>query len=306
MYNLAMQIAVMSGNLDGDKKGSLGKIQTDASNVLSLSSTIGLRGTPGNTMDSIPERSAGSAGPQDEDDLGVFKAEDIQSVLRQMNYMIDIPVIVNKFDETHGYLKFVQRENELKVLRYLSEIKSSSNHTISGVQFWPVQGSTVISMPVAGGWLTLLDDPSDQLWSVAKQLVEGVAFMHEHNVAHMDLKPQNVIIPVAGGRLSIIDFSVSIRVPSPDATYNGVAGTEDYIAPEVRKGNYKPMLADLWKLCGCCHPSADRTTLLKIAKRLMNHDPEARPKMSDMLEQMAPTQRRGGNAAPSTLPYVEV
>ncbi|KAN0081542.1 kinase-like protein [Tylopilus felleus] len=306
MYNLAMQIAVMSGNLDGDKKGSLGKIQTDASNVLSLSSTIGLRGTPGNTMDSIPERSAGSAGPQDEDDLGVFEAEDIQSVLRQMNYMIDIPVIVNKFDETHGYLKFVQRENELKVLRYLSEIKSSSNHTISGVQFWPVQGSTVISMPVAGGWLTLLDDPSDQLWSVAKQLVEGVAFMHEHNVAHMDLKPQNVIIPVAGGRLSIIDFSVSIRVPSPDATYNGVAGTEDYIAPEVRKGNYKPMLADLWKLCGCCHPSADRTTLLKIAKRLMNHDPEARLKMSDMLEQMAPTRRRGGNAAPSTLPYVEV
>ncbi|KAN0081577.1 hypothetical protein V8E55_009201 [Tylopilus felleus] len=317
MYNLATQIAAMSRDLDGDKNGSLGKIQTDASNVLSLSSTIGLRGTPGNTMDSIPERTAGSAGPQDEDDLGVFEAEDIQSVLRQMNYTIEfipwghpyLAVIVNKFDETHGYLKFVQRENELKVLRYLSEIESPSNHTIYGVQFWPVQGGTVISMPVAGGWLTSLDDPSDQLWSVAQQLVEGVAFMHEHNVAHMDLKPQNVIIPVAGGRLSIIDFSVSIRVPSPDATYNGVAGTEDYIAPEVRKGNYKPMLADLWscgrtleELCGCCHPSAERTTLLKIAKRLMNRDPEARPKMSDVLEQMAPTRRRGGNAAPSTLP----
>ncbi|KAN0081586.1 kinase-like protein [Tylopilus felleus] len=318
MYNLATQIAAMSRDLDGDKKGSLGKIQTDASNVLSLSSTIGLRGTPGNTMDSIPERTAGSAGPQDEDDLGVFEAEDIQSVLRQMNYTIEfipwghphLAVIVNKFDETHGYLKFVQRENEFKVLRYLSEIESPSNHTIYGVQFWPVQGGTVISMPVAGGWLTSLDNPSDQLWSVAQQLVEGVAFMHEHNVAHMDLKPQNVIIPVAGGRLSIIDFSVSIRVPSADATYNGVAGTEDYIAPEVRKGNYKPMLADLWscgrtleELCGCCHPSAERTALLKIAKRLMNRDPEARPKMSDVLEQMAPsTRRRGGNAAPSTLP----
>ncbi|KAN0081576.1 hypothetical protein V8E55_009200 [Tylopilus felleus] len=318
MYNLATQIAAMSCDLDGKKEESLGKIQTDASNVLSLSSTIGPRGTPGNTMDSIPERTAGSAGPQDEDDLGVFEAEDIQSVLRQMNYTIEfipwghphLAVIVNKFDETHGYLKFVQRENELKVLQYLSEIESPSNHTIYGVQLWPVQGGTVISMPVAGGWLTSLDDPSDQLWSVAKQLVEGVAFMHEHNVAHMDLKPQNVIIPVAGGRLSIIDFSVSIRVPSPDATYNGVAGTEDYIAPEVRKGNYKPMLADLWscgrtleELCGCCHPSAERTTLLKIAKRLMNRDPEARPKMSDVLEQMAPsTRRRGGNAAPSTLP----
>ncbi|KAF8554810.1 kinase-like protein, partial [Imleria badia] len=81
------------------------------------------------------------------------------------------------------------------------------------------------------------------------QLVEGVAFMHEHNVAHMDLKPQNVIVPVEGGHLSIIDFSVSSRVPGPDTTYSGVVGTEDYIAPEVHKGNYKPMLADLWS-CG--------------------------------------------------------
>ena len=89
MYNLATQITVMSRDLDGDKKKSLGKIQTAASKVLSLSSTIDPRGTPGNTMDSIPERSAGSAGPQDEDDLGVFEAEDIQSVLRQINYTIE-------------------------------------------------------------------------------------------------------------------------------------------------------------------------------------------------------------------------
>ncbi|KAF8554804.1 kinase-like protein, partial [Imleria badia] len=84
---------------------------------------------------------------------------------------------------------------------------------------------------------------------VTQQLVEGVAFMHEHNVAHSDLKPQNIIIPVEGGRLSIIDFSLSMFVSDPDDTYSGVVGTEDYIAPEVHKGNYKPMLADLWS-CG--------------------------------------------------------
>ncbi|KAF8554815.1 kinase-like protein, partial [Imleria badia] len=84
---------------------------------------------------------------------------------------------------------------------------------------------------------------------VAQQLVEGVGFMHEHNVAHSDLKPQNVIIPVEGGRLSIIDFSVSMCVSDPDATYSRVVGTKNYIAPEVRKGDYKPMLADLWS-CG--------------------------------------------------------
>ena len=203
-------------------------------------------------------------------------------------------MIVNKAGDKHGYLKFVERERGVKVLQYLTEIESPSNHTISGVRFWPVEGGTVISMPVAGGWLTSLSKPDEQLWSVALQLVEAVAFMHEHNVAHMDLKPQNVIIPAEGGRLSIIDFTFSIRVGDPDARYSGVVGTEGYIAPEVQEGEYKPMVADLWscgrtldELCACCRPSEDQTMLLEIARQLLNRDPEARPQMSTILEQMA-------------------
>ncbi|KAH0831421.1 kinase-like domain-containing protein, partial [Lanmaoa asiatica] len=126
--------------------------------------------------------------------------------------------------------------------------------------------------------------------SVVLQLVEAVAFMHEHNVAHMDLKPCNIIIPPEGGRLSIIDFSVSILVRSPDAMYRGVVGTEDYIAPEVREGQYKPILADLWscgrtleELCAGCRPSVDRAILLGISRALMDRDPEGRPKMSTVL-----------------------
>jgi serine/threonine protein kinase len=221
-------------------------------------------------------------------------------------------VIVDKTGDRPGYIKFVEQEREVKILQYLTGIQSPSNHTISGVQFWPVEGGTVISMPVAGGWLTSLKNRDEQLWSVALQLVEAVAFMHEHNVAHMDLKPRNVIIPPEGGRLSIIDFSVSIRVRSPDATYRGVVGTEDYIAPEVREGQYKPMLADLWscgrtleELCAGCYPSVDRATLLQISQQLMDRDPEARPKMSTVLEQMAPT-RRGDNAVSHTTLYVEI
>ena len=218
-------------------------------------------------------------------------------------------MIESKTGDKHGYLKFVERETEVKILQYLTEIESPSNHTISGVRFWPVEGGTVISMPVAGGWLTSLDNPNEQLWSVALQLVEAVAFMHEHNVAHMDLKPQNVIIPAEGGRLSIIDFSLSVRVSGPDAEYRGAIGTEDYIAPEVRKGQYKPMLADLWscgrtleELCACCESSADRTRLLEIAGRLMKRDPEARPKMSTVLEWMAPTPGGENDVVPPTEP----
>ena len=85
MYNLATQISALSGELDQDKKGSLRDIQATAGGVLSLSST-----TSGSTItDSITQRSAGTDGSWDEDDLGVFKAEDIQNVLHQMNYKIE-------------------------------------------------------------------------------------------------------------------------------------------------------------------------------------------------------------------------
>ena len=101
------------------------------------------------------------------------------------------------------------------------------------------------------------------------QFMEGVAFMHKHGVAHMDLKPHNVVIPLEGGHLSIIDFSMSIHIRSPSAMYKGVVSTKDYMAPEVCQGQYKLILADLWSCgkmleelsSGCC-PSADHVALL--------------------------------------------
>lgn len=219
---------------------------------------------------------------------------------------------MNEAGDLHGMLKFVQREED-EILRYLTGIQSCSNHTISDVKFWTVEGGTVISMPLGGDWVTSLENCDEQLWSVALQLLEAVEFMHEHNVAHMDLKPQNILIPPEGGRLSIIDFSVSIHVRSPSDMYIGVVGTEDYIAPEIREGPYKPLLADLWscgktlkELCLRCRPSAARKKLLAVSSQLMNYDPEARPTMSTVLGWMASTRQERDNAFPDITSYVEV
>ncbi|KAH0828597.1 hypothetical protein J3R83DRAFT_2907, partial [Lanmaoa asiatica] len=122
-----------------------------------------------------------------------------------------------------------------KILKYLRAIQSPSNHTISGVQLWPVEGGTVNLMPVTGGCLTSLKNCNKHLWSMVLQLVEAVMFMHEHNIAHMDLKLHNLIILPEEGHLSIIDFSVSIHVQSADAKYRGVVGTEDYVCYELSR-----------------------------------------------------------------------
>jgi serine/threonine protein kinase len=149
---------------------------------------------------------------------------------------------------------------------------------------------------MAGTWLTDLNNRNAQLWSVAKQLFEAIDFMHQHNVAHLDLKPANVIIPVNGGRLTIIDFNRSVRVKGVDDMFSGIVGTDGYLPPEIKAGRglYSAIRADLWscgktlhELCASCWPSADRDALLEICRQLMNEDPKKRPMMSDVLERMS-------------------
>lgn len=52
-------------------------------------------------------------------------------------------------------------------------------------------------MSPGGGYLTALWQPDEHVWSTATQLVAGVAFMHQHDVAHQDIKPAKVLIPPA-------------------------------------------------------------------------------------------------------------
>jgi len=149
-------------------------------------------------------------------------------------------------------------------------------------------------MPVAGGWLTSFSEPSSHLWSVSQQLFEAVKFMHDHGVAHMDLKPPNIIIPPTYGQLTIIDFSLAVRLNAPQHMFVGLAGTEGYMAPEVGKAAYNPICADLWScgkvirdLCTICDHSPARTWLLEIAGLLLDDDPEKRPMMGQVLHWMS-------------------
>lgn len=88
MYNLTTQMTALADDLDQEKKGSLLDIHNAASKVLSLSSAK--RWSPGtNSMDSIPEETRESQGSQDEDNLGVFEAMDIQNILYKINYKIE-------------------------------------------------------------------------------------------------------------------------------------------------------------------------------------------------------------------------
>lgn len=134
-----------------------------------------------------------------------------------------------------------------------------------------------------------------QARSLIVQLLEAVEFLHSEGVAHCDLKPGNIVIfpgdSDSGTRIyecRIIDFGLSCRVVSPNATISRMTGTVGLTAPEVCADiPYSPMRADLWSsgqlirhiLSEVSEEWEDDTfvsTAYQVARRLSTREPSRR------------------------------
>ena len=187
-----------------------------------------------------------------------------------------------------------------QLLQYLSGIKAPSSHTtpLLGVVDLSI-GKTMIVLP----WKRPLDevlqfgDRPDVVVSLCLQFIEGVAFLHQHKVAHCDLKPGNVGVDDTTfesetlPRLFIIDFDLAQSVESEETMAEGWCGTPPWIAPELGSRNgptqqYSPSLADRWA-CGRMieyfamyfptYEDERKTMLRAFAQRLLDINPRARP-----------------------------
>ena len=83
---------------------------------------------------------------------------------------------------------------------------------------------------------------------VFRKLVTGVAFMHSKNVAHRDLKMDNVLFCAETQKVKIIDFGFSTET-APDSRLDTYCGTPHYMCPDLaQKRPYLAHAADIWAL----------------------------------------------------------
>ncbi|EEB97407.1 hypothetical protein MPER_03280 [Moniliophthora perniciosa FA553] len=81
-------------------------------------------------------------------------------------------------------------------------------------------------------------------------LLFGIAFIHKNFIAHLDIRPHNLVVCQSELRLEIIDFSLAITIKNQNALVQGFRGYLPWVAPEVKAGGYFcPIAADLWA-CG--------------------------------------------------------
>ncbi|XP_015605477.1 serine/threonine-protein kinase 17B [Cephus cinctus] len=105
-----------------------------------------------------------------------------------------------------------------------------------------------------GGELQMVLDRDEvpeekQVARLLKQILDGIAFLHSFNVAHLDIKPQNLVLTgeFPDCDVKLCDFGIS-RYISHGADIREILGTPDYVAPEVL--NYEPisLATDMWSI----------------------------------------------------------
>ncbi|XP_047527648.1 serine/threonine-protein kinase 17A isoform X2 [Vanessa atalanta] len=104
----------------------------------------------------------------------------------------------------------------------------------------------------AGGELQRLLDEEERLSEGAarralRHVLEGLAHLHARRVAHLDLKPQNLLLSAEGEELLICDFGIS-RAIQPGAHVREILGTRDYVAPEILSYEPLSLAADIWSI----------------------------------------------------------
>nr|XP_028605372.1 mitogen-activated protein kinase kinase kinase 1 isoform X1 [Podarcis muralis] len=87
-----------------------------------------------------------------------------------------------------------------------------------------------------------------------EQLLRGLAYLHENQIIHRDVKGANLLIDSTGHRLRIADFGAAARLASKGTgagEFQGqLLGTIAFMAPEVLRGQQYGRSCDVWSI-GC-------------------------------------------------------
>ncbi|XP_066995531.2 uncharacterized protein [Anabrus simplex] len=111
----------------------------------------------------------------------------------------------------------------------------------------------VLEYAPGGDLQTIIDDNlvpfESDVVKFVRQLVEGLAYLHERKIAHLDIKPQNLVMMAdfPDCDVKLCDFEIS-RVVLEGTEIREILGTPDYVAPEIL--HYEPitLAADMWSL----------------------------------------------------------
>jgi len=154
------------------------------------------------------------------------------------------PLLVEHFKRELRLARKVAHPNVCKTLEFgRHELETGASQCFFTMQF--IDGVTLRRRLRDAGAFEL-----DAALSMVRDLALGLQAIHEQNIVHRDIKPDNVMLTFEETRIVPLwlDFGVA-RVDLRESTSRGVlAGTPDYAAPELLRGEVATRASDLYAL----------------------------------------------------------
>ncbi|CAI2172646.1 9252_t:CDS:10, partial [Funneliformis geosporum] len=91
--------------------------------------------------------------------------------------------------------------------------------------------------------------PEKLVVSYVVKILEGLVYLHNKQVVHCDLKAAN-ILTTKNGNVKLSDFGVSLNLKMMEHVSTDVAGTPNWMAPEIIELKGASTASDIWSL-GC-------------------------------------------------------
>ncbi|CAF0846330.1 unnamed protein product [Brachionus calyciflorus] len=79
-----------------------------------------------------------------------------------------------------------------------------------------------------------------------RQILEGLQHMHDNNIVHLDIKPENIIFETKNSpNVKLVDFGLACKL-DPDEIVKISSGTVEFAAPEIVEHDSVGFSTDMW------------------------------------------------------------
>jgi serine/threonine protein phosphatase PrpC len=223
----------------------------------------------------------------------IFKAID-----ETTGSVVALKVPFMQFESDPGFYQRFQREQAIGkalqhpyILRYLDDPALNKSRPYIVMEY--LEGQTL-------GHLmnSIRPMPEPDALKIGSRICEALHYMHEHEVVHRDLKPDNIMI-CNDGSIRIMDFGIAKFEGQRRLTFGGFTpamGTPDYMAPEQVKGKRGDARTDIYSLGAILYEMLTGSTPFEganpfiIMNSRLSGDPVAprkkNPKISPQVEEI--------------------